>query len=318
MIGPWLDLQLEAFMFPPIPDDVIEFIRDAFAQANKSATLVLNRQPSMHEEALDQQIINALDLIGSRIMPGSGAAVGIETHWLGGRRHYGNWEIADIAVAVVVRRAGHLAARKVALLQSKRLYPREISVKEEDKSDYMIGIGRLIDIEESIETLTVARSFSFNDDCVYGQIAAAGEQSKRIEKYVSERNIPVYYSLYDPSGIPMTGTVPQVHRELEDPTIEVGCRILTMSEVHRVLSRMSTGQRPRFSDLVRATPAASSDPFGQHGWRLEDFVADEVMKCREGRLFERLQDEDLHRLLSTRSAPISAAIVVTIDLPRGD
>jgi hypothetical protein len=272
----------------------------------------------MHEEALDQQVVTALDGVGSRIMPNSGAAVGIETHWLGGRRHYGNWEIADIAVAVIVRRVGMLAARKVALLQSKRLYPRELSVREEDLYDYMEGIARLIEIEEGVATLTVARSFSFAEDCVYGQIAAAGDQSKRIESYVAARAIPVYYSLYNPATVPMASTVPQINTGAPLPAVEVGCRVLTIADVHGALSCMPAGQRPRFVDLVRAAPAGDDDPFATHGWRLEDFIADEVLKCREGRLFERTQDQDLDRLLRARTAPISAAIVVTIDLARGD
>ena len=150
---------------------------------------------------------------------------------------------------------------------------------------------------------------------MYGQIAAAGDQPKRIEKYVSERNIPVYYSLYNPATVPMTSTIPQIHTETAPPVIEVGCRVLTMSDVHGTLSSLAAGQRPRFMDLVRPISEGNGDPFARHGWRLEDFIADEVLKCREGRLFERLQDEDLNQLLSGRSAPISAAIVVTIDLP---
>jgi len=305
-------------VLPRIPADAVEFVRSAFRTANESATLVLTRQPSMHEEALDMQVVTALDGVGSRIMPGSGAAVSIETHWLGGRRHYGRWEIADIAVAVIVRRLGMLKGRKVALLQSKRLYSRELSVREEDVSDYMEGIGRLIRIDEAVATLTAARIFSFGPDCVSGQIDAAGKQAGRIESYVAAHGIPVYYSLYNPAAVPMNSAVPQVNTGEPPPSVEVGCRVLTMADVHGALSGMPAGQRPRFSDLVRAVPAESADQFAAHGWRLEDFVADEVLKCREGRLFERMHDPDLDTLLSARSAPIVAAIVVTFDLARGD
>lgn len=305
-------------MFPSIPTDAIEFVRSAFRTANAAATLVLTRQPSMHEEALDQQIVTALDGVGSSIMPGSGAAVGIETHWLGGRRHFGNWEIADIAVAVIVRRVGMLAARKVALLQSKRLYSKELSVEEENRADYMESISRLIEIEQSVATMTAARSFSFTENCVYGQIAAEDEQPTRIESYVAAHDIPVYYSLYNPATLPMTSTVPQINPSTPPPNVELGCRVLRMSDVHLVLSRMRAGQRPRFSDLVRAVPAGDKDYFAAHGWRLEDFIADEVLKCREGRLFERTQDSVLDRLLRGRTAPISALIVITIDLAQGE
>src|ERR1700679_4356840 len=107
-------------MLPAIPEDAIDFIRGAFAQANARATLLLSRQPSIHEEGLDFHLISSLDEIGPRLMPGSGAAVEILTHWLGGPRHFGHWEIADIAVVVVVRRSGVLIGRKIALLKSDR------------------------------------------------------------------------------------------------------------------------------------------------------------------------------------------------------
>jgi hypothetical protein len=301
-----------------LPADVIKFVRDAFEAANRRATLVLTRQPSMHEENLDQQIITALDEVGSRIMPRSGAAVAIETHWLGGRRHFGAWEIADVAVAIIVRRTGTLIVRKVALLQSKRLYSREIPVREEDKTDYMIGIGRLINRTDPVATLTKQRTFAFADDCVYGALVAGKEQPRRIDEYVKRHNIPVYYSLYNPARVPMTGMFPQLTSNSKAPAIEVGCRVLTSVDVHGVLAAMRVGQRPKFAELVRAVPAGDTDPYSKHGWRLGNFIADEVLRCREGRLFDRVDDVDLDILLTGRTAPISAAIVITIDLPGGD
>jgi hypothetical protein len=98
---------------------------------------------------LDFQIFAALDRVGPSIMPTSGAAVEIDSHWLGGRRHWQkNWEIADIVVIIALRQGGQLMWRKVAPLQSKRLYPREIAIVELELTDYAIGIGRLVDRAE--------------------------------------------------------------------------------------------------------------------------------------------------------------------------
>src|SRR5689334_4020599 len=110
-----------------IPEDVVQFAHEIFAAANREATMTLARHPAVHEEHLDFQIFAALDRVGPRIVPTSNAAIEIDTHWLGGRRFYGGkWEIADIGVVIVLRKAGRLLWRKVALLQSKRLYSREI------------------------------------------------------------------------------------------------------------------------------------------------------------------------------------------------
>jgi hypothetical protein len=128
-------------MFPVIPADAIQFIRNVFATANTKVTTLLARQPAMHEEGLDFQLIAALTEVGPRKMPGSGVGVEIESHWLGGRRLHLRWEIADIALVLIARQSGRLVARKVALLQSKRLYSREIPVHELERADYAIGIG---------------------------------------------------------------------------------------------------------------------------------------------------------------------------------
>jgi hypothetical protein len=88
-------------------------------------------------------------------------AVGIESHWLGGRHMWGAWEIADIAVCVILRERGKLAVRKVALLQTKRLYHREIPVVEMERVDYLIGIGRIIDTTDPQIPLSQQWAFSF-------------------------------------------------------------------------------------------------------------------------------------------------------------
>jgi hypothetical protein len=198
-------------MLPIIPEDAIEFIRAAFGQANQRATNTLARQPSMHEEGLDFQLIAALDEIGSRVLPGSGAAVEIETHWLGGRRHFDwddrRWEIADIALLIAVRRLGVLLARKVALLQSKRLYSSEIPVHELERADFYFGIGRLFDRIETVPTITVSRAFEFSEQSVYGVLTVGSDQIARIRAYENSRGIPVYYNFYNPPMMPYRGAV---------------------------------------------------------------------------------------------------------------
>jgi hypothetical protein len=307
----------------PIPEDAIEFVRSAFAQANRRATNTLARQPSMHEEGLDFQLIAALDEIGSRILPDSGAAVQIETHWLGGRRHFEfwdhrRWEIADIALLVTLRRLGALLARKVALLQSKRLYSREIAVHELELADFQIGIGRLFDRTETVPTITRPRLFEFTEESVYGAMTVGSDQAARIAAYEASRGIPVYYSLYNPPKMPYRGSVPPQGLQASDATPELGCRVMSARDVQAALANLATGTTPKFSDVILSGSPASSNSNDAHGWRLETFVADEVLRCRQGRLFEDAHDESLSRLMYARTAPIAAGILITIDLVRGD
>jgi hypothetical protein len=264
-------------------------------------------------------VFAALDEVGPCIL-GSGIAVDIDTHWLGGRRHYGGrWEIADIGIVIVLRRGGRMLWRKVGLLQSKRLYSREIPVVEMEFADYGIGIGRLVDRTEEIPTRTHARQFRFTPQCVYGAMAASSHQVKMIDKYIAEHNIPVYYSLYNPPTVPFKGSTPYLVNTpppVGDIPLALGCRVLTSQEAHTALAQLPVSRTPRFIEMVRQTSEANlADKYHNHGWRLETFVADEVMRCREGRLFERVDDADLYALLYERTGPIASLIQISVDLP---
>lgn len=304
-------------MFLILPEDVIDAVRAAFSDANDRVSQLLMRQPAMHEEGLDFHLVSKLDEFGAQIL-GSGTALAIETHWLGGRRHWDRWEISDIAVLIAVRVHGGLVARKVALLQTKRLYSKEIAVENIDMSDYEIGIDRLIDRTDKMIPLFNQRNFSFTNECVYGAMSSGSEQVQRIDDYVDKRGIPVYYVLYNPPSLPSNGLHPETGgiKPLEDN--KVGCRVLKRKEVNDILADLPTGKTPSFAAMANRERKSKFDPFAVHGWRLETFVADEVMRCHEGRLFEDAQDEILANLLYRRSAPITAAIVMTIDLPESE
>lgn len=301
-----------------IPEDAIEYVRKMFADANAEATTALARQPGIHEEQLDFQIFAALDRVGPIISPQSGTSIVVETHWLGGRRHYEQrWEIADIAILVLVRQGGVLVWRKVALLQSKRLYSREIPVVELEKADFVIGIGRLFDRTEPSVPTARPRAFTFTDDCVYGALISRSNQVKRIEDYMRRHNIPVFYNLYNPPTVPFESTIPRIAGTSEDESIVCGCRVLRASEVHGILDSLPTGKAVSFKDASVPERKTKSDKFSDHGWKIESFVADEVLRCREGRLFTDTQDADLRALLYERTAPITSAIAVTVDIPEG-
>ncbi len=304
--------------FHQIPEVVIDHVRGVFAHANKSVSRALTNHPSMHEEALDQALISSLVVQPAALFAEERAAVAIEAHWLGGRRMYGRWEIADIALLILLRRAGHLLERKAALLQTKRLYSREIAVGELDQSDYIIGVGRLGDRTGRLMPLTKPRAFSFSDDCVYGALASGAPQTERIEEYEIEKKIPVHYAFYNPVTLPYEAAYPSPTGRGTDLENALGCRIKPASIVHGVLNTLPRGQTPSFASLRASESVSADDPFETSGYRLERFVADRVMRCRDGALFDGSADERLESLFYERSAPISAAIAITVDLDDRD
>lgn len=303
--------------FADIPESVIDHVRRVFAAANDKVARTLSDHPSMHEEMLDQTLITELTAAPSAFFAGEQAAVVIESHWLGGRRMWGRWEIADIALMILLRRSGHLVLRKVALLQTKRLYSKEVAVEELGPDDYMIGIGRLGDRTGHATPLTVQRGFSFDEQSVYGALHAGSEQMDRIDVYEQARHIPVFYAFYNPQTLPFRATYPPLDGAGSVAPNLLGTRVQTSAHVHGHLATLPTGAAPNFGGLKDAASSAFSDPFAASGWRLENFVADEVLRCRQGALFDGSADMNLERLFYARSAPIMAAIAITIEVGGG-
>jgi hypothetical protein len=288
-------------------------VRSVFAAANDKVTRTMSAHPSMHEETLDHILVMELSSVPPAFFAREQAALSLESHWLGGRHLFGRWEIADIAFFVILRRAGHLMARKVALLQTKRLYSKEVPVAPIDPADYRIGIGRLVDRTDPQMPMTSQRRFRFEGRCAYGAMAAGHEQVERIDSYATTRRIPVYYGFYNPLAIPFEAQYPATNGCPSEVGNDVGMRVLSATTVHAGLDSLTVGTAPTFDGLT-TSQLDPGDALSVHGWRIEHFMADEVLRCRQGRRFDSVDDERLSDLLYRRTAPIAAAITITIDV----
>jgi hypothetical protein len=224
------------------------------------------------------------------------------------------WEIADIAFFILLRRSGYLQMRKVALPQTKRLYTREIAVPQLEPADFEIGIGRIADRNDPLRPISTLRQFTFDGDCMYGAMRAGDHQIEAIDQYFDDRGIPVYYGFYDPTSLPYSAQYPVPAGTTPASVNAVGCRVLPSKVVHAAVAGLPDGRAPSADSLRLVPPIDPADAGSSRGWRLERFIADEVLRCREGRLFEDAADENLRRLLYARTAPIQAAISITIDV----
>ena len=93
--------------------------------------------------------------------------------------------------------------------------------------------------------------------------------------------------------------------------------MIPATDVHSALAVISSGKTPNYSELTLSAPVDVTDKASIHGWRLENFVADEVLRCRQGKVFDDFQDPNLQQLFYERSAPITAAISITVDFASG-
>ena len=196
-------------MLSPIilPPDVVDFLDKVFSEANLRVTRKISRMPSIHETALDLSLIEVLSHYTAPIRFGSGWLVRIDTHYLGGGRHLGSWEVADVGIIVQFRQVGKLVRSKIGLLQSKRLYPTKQEFEEDKPIDYLMGFGRLYEDADSFLQVTHPRTFSFDRSSQYKALVVANRQWNTIHQYEEHHGIPVHYLLYHPLRIPFTTRV---------------------------------------------------------------------------------------------------------------
>lgn len=302
--------------WPQLPDDVVAWFREVFAQANRRICERLVNLPNIRETSLDDGLIEALIPDSAPTLLPSGAIVRMETHNIGGLRRFGGpdwarpfarrWETADIAVLVFVYRGDALIARKIGLLQSKRLYPANNEVDAEDEADLVYGMNAFLGRDPTQASGALYRDFLFDEDCIYGAIRTGDRQVQTIEELNRSFGKVVYYLLYHPHQIPCSVRYPLRERVRVDQ-VEVGCRVLDADHVHSALVGMSEGESPTFANLNR-TGAASY-------WSLETWAADMMLTCRVGQQFEKDRDTQVRYFLERRTGPIGAALAVSITLP---
>jgi hypothetical protein len=239
----------------------------------------------------------------------------LDTHYLGGLRHYyGRWEIADIGVLIFFQQAGQLVRRKVALLQSKRLYPTTGDVAHIERYDYMIGMGRLADRDRHAPSMLASRRFTFNTECRYGALKSGDDQHHAIAQYFASTGFPIFYLFYNPPVAPLTVNLPLLANAVQTADPVLGARVIPVTPVLALLDAKGDNYRPSLADtrdLIAGRPG-DADHFG---WRLEYFIADLLLGCREGRRFDDNDRDALDGLFYRRSGPIAATIAITVEVP---
>lgn len=292
-----------------VPRDVLDWIRSVFKACNTAATQKLANNPNIQEEFLDLSIIDELSSHSSPTHFDSGWTVEIETHYIGGLHHYWRWEIADIGIMLFLRESGSAHVRKVALLQSKRLYPKHTTIREFHRVDFEIGMSRLADPENDRKRLAVSTDFDFDHHCKYRALSVRDDQYKAIEKYESENQLKVYYSFYNPPLFPYAKTVPCKAGEQfkVDPEGSLGVRVIRSRDLRQQISTQIDGYMPSAADVL---------PISQtYGWALEEFIVDNFMKCKEGDTFQDLSDDRIFNLFNRRTGAIAAAVSINIEAP---
>lgn len=294
----------------PVPDEVVKYVRQVFRVCDKELGLRIERVPGVHEPALDMALIDELAKFSSPVSVTPEWTVRIDTHFLGGRRHYYTWEVADIGLLVYVPLRGKLYATKVALLQSKRLKPSSGGeVDQEARSDYGVGFARLMPSKESTVSFSLPTTFRFERTSKYKALRAGDHQATAIAEFEKRKRIPVHYLFYNPWNIPSAVNLPLTGVPKLKGAGNAGTRVIPAVHIRDLLAGKAANYAPSFTDIEGLVGQ------GKHlaGWRLDYFVADLVMGCKQGKLLDEANVDDMTSLFFSRSGPISAAIAIGID-----
>lgn len=292
------------------PKQIVSYIAKVFRSVNCRLCQKIARFPNCPETSLDMTFIEELSQYSAPRVVAPGWAVRIDTHYLGGLRHFYSWEIADIGILLFVKKNSKVVGQKVALLQSKRLYPKNEEVRELEEADFRIGMGRLLAGGPSLPSIANQRKFQFTFDCLYGAIKVQDEQYNAIESYETEYSIPIYYLLYNPWEIPSLFTLPISSTKKLGSVRNGGVRVIPAVNLRNSLKTFNKNYSPSFIDLSSTISIKKSE---MSGWRLEDFMSKLFIQCKVGVLFKSLDEENIHALFNRRSGPISSALAVTIE-----
>lgn len=295
---------------PPFPPAVHRYVSKVFSEANRRLAEKIARVPNCPEPSLDLTLIEHLTQYSGAQVVAPGWAVRIDVHYLGGLRHFHRWEIADIGVLVFAKRGSSVVSKKVALLQSKRLYPEKHGIDEETEEDYRIGFGRLLPVGPSVPSVARPHNFLFSGNSAYKSLRTGDEQFRAIESYESQQKLPVHYLLYNPWSIDVNYKLPLSKAPRLGAQSNGGARVIPAQTLRGIVDGKLPGYSPTFKDVATAVSKKASD---RHGWRLEHFMSGLVLKCKEGALFEGVENASIDSLFNRRSGPIAAALAVTIE-----
>jgi len=278
---------------------------------NRRVAEKIARVPNSSEPSLDLTFIEQLTQYAGPRVVAPGWAVRIDVHYLGGLRHFRQWEVADIGLLLFARQGRKTMANKVALLQSKRLYPNNGAVVDETLEDYLIGFGNLLPSSPLLPSVARPHFFHFTDQSKYQALRIDDEQYNAIADYEDQQALPVHYLLYNPWTVPISYSYPVGAGRLKlGRKGNGGCRVLPSSALRTALFGKPKNYSPTFNDVGGLVGKSKAT---WNGWRLEHFVSSLLMKCKEGQLFDGLEQDNIHTLFNRRSGPIAAAVAVTVE-----
>ena len=240
--------------------------------------------------------------------------VRMDAHFIGGGRHFGTWEVADIGLMIVFRRQGKVVRSKIVLLQSKKLYAGPLKYQEENPYIRRFGLGRLLVTEDEHAELIEPKILAFKQTSKYQAFKKEDEQQQAMESFEKRFGTKMHYMFYNPLAIPHSIKMPLEHYP-GMRTNEIGCRIVPKDALDSALSDKRNGYSTSYKDLRDNLTGDFSSSNATGGWRLESFVGDLMLDCKEGLIDDTPNFQHMVGLMQQKQRPMSSALSITFDIP---
>lgn len=294
-----------------LPEDVKHFMAKHVADCNDKIASNLSVFPNTHEESLDLTFISHFASKEGPIKFGSGWTVRFDAHYIGGGRHYRNWEVADLGLMVIFRRAGKIVRSKLAFLQSKKLYANTVKYKPIDPY-YRMGMGRLLVTEPEHLELVEAKLLKYEEKSKYKAFKKDNDQQQAMSSFSDRFGVKMYYLFYNPVEIPWrikspVDTFPSITAN------KIGCRVIPKPFLDNALKGYERNHVPSYGDIKYLLEGDFSKDGHEAGWRMEYFINDLFTGCKEGLIDDSPNFQTMISLLNQKSAPISSALSITFD-----
>ena len=296
-----------------IPKEIHTWINNIFSDCNIRLSEKISNNPNTPETSLDVTFIEHLSRHASPLTFENNWTVRIDTHFIGGRRHFFGWEIADIGVLIFFKKNGRIIKKKVALLQSKRLYPLSGVVEEETREDIAIGISVLLQGQEQGTPISSKHIYKFDKNSRYKALKVKDHQYDAIRNWNNETTIPVYYLFYNTWSLPFSQSVPLLEFKTPKGECKLGARVIPSETIIKHLEIQRKGYSPSIGELQKILPKPHSWKKNLYGWRLESFFSD-LINCEHGYIFDTVADSNIDRLFYRKDAMLGAAIAISVEL----
>lgn len=294
-----------------LPQDVLDYLHERISECNFNVSYNLSAFPFTHEESLDHKLIGEFIGKGPRKF-GSGWTVRFDAHYIGGGRHYRTFEVADLGLMVMFRNKGKIIRSKLAFIQSKKLYANTVKYKSFDPY-YRQGMGRLLVTNEEHLEIVNPKTLKYTESSKYKALITGSEQEDVMRHFSDRFDVKLYYLFYNPCTIPWQIKSPVKEMPVIEKN-EIGCRVIPKPQLDSALKLFDKNHSPTFGDIKYQLDVMEFDKEHDSGWRLEYFINDLLIGCKEGLIDDSPNFETMIALLQQKSSPISSALSITFDI----